>query len=254
MSMKKLIAFDLDDTLAITKSEISDRMSELLGRLLEKYDVCVITGGRFEQIEKQVVKRLDVPEHLLGKLHLMPTCGTRYYRYDELNHKWVMQYAEDLTKEQKQKIVKALETVAKDMGIWCDNPAGEIIEDRFSQITMSALGQQATPEDKYAWAEKFKDLRPIYRDKVAELLPDLEVRIGGTTSTDITLPGIDKAYGMQKLIEAIDISKDQILFFGDKLQEGGNDFPVRAMGIDSIAVEGWETTAYALDGVLGVSK
>ena len=254
MSMKKLIAFDLDDTLAITKSEISDRMSELLGRLLEKYDVCVITGGRFEQIEKQVVKRLDVPEHLLGKLHLMPTCGTRYYRYDELNHKWVMQYAEDLTKEQKQKIVKALETVAKDMGIWCDNPAGEIIEDRFSQITMSALGQQATPEDKYAWSEKFKDVRPIYRDKVAELLPDLEVRIGGTTSTDITLPGIDKAYGMQKLIEAIDISKDEILFFGDKLQEGGNDFPVRAMGIDSIAVEGWETTAYALDGVLGVSK
>lgn len=252
--MKKLIAFDLDDTLAVTKSEISDRMSELLGRLLEKYDVCVITGGRFEQIEKQVVKRLDVPEHLLGKLHLMPTCGTRYYRYDELNHKWVMQYAEDLTKEQKQKIVKALETVAKDMGIWCDNPAGEIIEDRFSQITMSALGQQATPEDKYAWAEKFKDVRPIYRDKVAELLPDLEVRIGGTTSTDITLPGIDKAYGMQKLIEAIDISKDEILFFGDKLQEGGNDFPVRAMGIDSIAVEGWETTAYALDGVLGVSK
>ena len=252
--MKKLIAFDLDDTLAITKSEISDRMSELLGRLLEKYDVCVITGGRFEQIEKQVVKRLDVPEHLLGKLHLMPTCGTRYYRYDELNHKWVMQYAEDLTKEQKQKIVKALETVAKDMGIWCDNPAGEIIEDRFSQNTMSALGQQATPEDKYAWSEKFKDVRPIYRDKVAELLPDLEVRIGGTTSTDITLPGIDKAYGMQKLIEAIDISKDEILFFGDKLQEGGNDFPVRAMGIDSIAVEGWETTAYALDGVLGVSK
>ena len=252
--MKKLIAFDLDDTLAITKSEISDRMSELLGRLLEKYDVCVITGGRFEQIEKQVVKRLDVPEHLLGKLHLMPTCGTRYYRYDELNHKWAMQYAEDLTKEQKQKIVKALETVAKDMGIWCDNPAGEIIEDRFSQITMSALGQQATPEDKYAWSEKFKDVRPIYRDKVAELLPDLEVRIGGTTSTDITLPGIDKAYGMQKLIEAIDISKDEILFFGDKLQEGGNDFPVRAMGIDSIAVEGWETTAYALDGVLGVSK
>lgn len=252
--MKKLIAFDLDDTLAITKSEISDRMSELLGRLLEKYDVCVITGGRFEQIEKQVVKRLDVPEHLLGKLHLMPTCGTRYYRYDELNHKWVMQYAEDLTKEQKHKIVKALETVAKDMGIWCDNPAGEIIEDRFSQITMSALGQQATPEDKYAWSEKFKDVRPIYRDKVAELLPDLEVRIGGTTSTDITLPGIDKAYGMQKLIEAIDISKDEILFFGDKLQEGGNDFPVRAMGIDSIAVEGWETTAYALDGVLGVSK
>lgn len=252
--MKKLIAFDLDDTLAITKSEISDRMSLLLGKLLEKYDVCVITGGRFEQIDKQVVKRIDVPEHLLGKLHLMPTCGTRYYRYDELEHKWVLQYAEDLSKEQKAKIVDVLEKTAKEMGIWCENPAGEIIEDRFSQITMSALGQQATPEAKYAWAEKYKDIRPIYRDKVAEQLPDLEVRIGGTTSTDITLPGIDKAYGMSRLIDAIDISKDEILFFGDKLSEGGNDYPVKAMGIDAVAVDGWETTAYALDGVLGVTE
>ena len=252
--MKKLIAFDLDDTLAVTKSPISDRMSSLLGRLLEHYDVCVITGGTLHQIETQVVKRLEVPEHLLGRLHLMPTCGTRYYRYDELSHKWAMQYAEDLSTEQKTRIIQALEAVAKEMGIWCENPAGEIIEDRYSQITMSALGQQATAEDKYAWAEKYKDIRPVYRDKVAELIPDLEVRIGGTTSTDITLPGVDKAYGMKKLIDAIDISKDEILFLGDKLQEGGNDYPVRAMGIDSLEVNGWETTAYALDGVLGVTE
>ena len=144
--------------------------------------------------------------------------------------------------------------VAKEMGIWCENPAGEIIEDRHSQITMSALGQQATAEDKYAWAEKYKDIRPVYRDKVAELIPDLEVRIGGTTSTDITLPGVDKAYGMAKLIDAIDISKDEILFLGDKLDEGGNDYPVKAMGIDSIAVDGWETTAYVIEGVLGVTE
>lgn len=252
--MKKVIAFDLDDTLAISKAEISDRMSTLLSKLLENYDVCVITGGRFEQIEKQVVKRLEAPKHLLNRLHLMPTCGTRYYRYDELEDKWVLQYAEDLTKEQKERIVKALESSAKEMGIWCDNPAGEIIEDRHSQITMSALGQQATPEDKYEWAEKFKEVRKVYRDKVAEQLPDLEVRLGGTTSTDITKPGIDKAYGMKKLIEAIDISKDEVLFMGDKLQEGGNDYPVKAMGIDSIEVDGWETTAYVIEGVLGVTE
>lgn len=250
---KKLIAFDLDDTLSITKSPISDRMSGLLGRLLEKYDVCVISGGNIDQFHKQVIDRLDVPKHLLGKLHLMPTCGTRYYRYDELNSKWAMQYANDLTKDQKTRIVEALKTVAKEMNIWCETPQGEIIEDRFSQITMSALGQQATPDEKYAWAEKYKDLRPIYRDKVAQIVPDVEVRIGGTTSTDVTLPGIDKAFGMTKLIEAIDISKDEILFFGDKLEEGGNDFPVKNMGIDSIAVDGWETTAYALEGLLGVS-
>lgn len=251
--MKKVIAFDLDDTLAVTKSPISDRMADLLARLLEHYDVCVITGGTFAQIRSQVIDRLDAAEHLLPRFHAMPTCGTRYFRYDELKHEWSLQYSNDLSKSERKKIVEVLEKTAKEMGIWCDDPAGEIIEDRLSQITMSALGQQATPEAKYAWAEKFKDVRPVYRDKVAARLPELEVRIGGTTSTDITRPGIDKAYGMQKLIDALDISKDEILFFGDKLQEGGNDYPVRAMGIDSIAVEGWETTAYALEGVLGVT-
>ena len=119
---------------------------------------------------------------------------------------------------------------------------------------MSALGQQATPEDKYAWAEKFKDIRPILRDKVAELLPDLEVRIGGTTSTDVTMIGIDKAYGMRKLIDAINISMDEILFIGDKLQEGGNDYPVKAMGIDTIEVRHEDDTVYVLKGILGVTS
>lgn len=59
---------------------------------------------------------------------------------------------------------------------------------------------------------------------------------------------------MKRLIDAIDISKDEILFLGDKLDEGGNDYPVKAMGIDSIAVEGWETTAYVVEGILGVTE
>ncbi|WP_369000031.1 HAD-IIB family hydrolase [Candidatus Nanosynbacter sp. TM7-074] len=251
--MKKIIGFDLDDTLAITKSPISDRMAGALSRLLENYDVCVITGGTFQQIKKQVIDRLNVQSELLQGFHAMPTCGTRYYRFNAANNEWRMQYANDLSDKQKAQITMALEEVAREMGIWCDNPAGEIIEDRHSQITMSALGQQATPEDKYAWAEKYKDIRPVYRDKVAEKLPGLEVRIGGTTSTDITLPGIDKAYGIGKLLELNGWSKEEALFFGDKLQEGGNDFPVKNMGIDCIAVERWEDTAYALEGINAVS-
>lgn len=250
---KKLIAFDLDDTLAITKSPISDRMGELLVKLLEKYDVCVISGGRFEQFKLQVVDRLEASPHHLNRLHLMPTCGTQYYRYDELKNEWKIQYAEELTADQKKRVFAALENSAKELGLWPDNPAGEVIEDRGSQVTMSALGQQATPEDKYAWAEKYKDVRPKLRDMVAAQVPDLEVRIGGTTSTDVTMIGIDKAYGMNKLIEALEISKDDILFIGDKLQEGGNDYPVKAMGIDTVEVDRWEDTAYVLEGVLAVS-
>ncbi len=247
--MKKVLAFDLDDTLAVTKSPISDKMSETLARVLDEFDVCVISGGSFSQFKKQIIDKLDISPMQLRRLHLMPTCGTRYYRYDEINRDWELQYAEDLSDQQKGDIKAALEKSAKQLGLWLDHPAGDIIEDRESQITYSALGQQATPDDKYAW-DPDGGKKATLRNLVAEQLPDLEVRVGGTTSIDVTRVGIDKAYGMHKLIDVLEISKDEILFFGDKLQEGGNDYPVKAMGIESIEVDGWEDTVGRLEAIL----
>ena len=145
-----------------------------------------------------------------------------------------------------------LEEGAKHLGLWPDNPAGEIIEDRESQITYSALGQKALAEDKYSWDPDGVKKHKL-RDYAAERLPGLEVRVGGTTSVDITRPGIDKAYGMKKLCEILALSLEDILFFGDKLEEGGNDFPVKAMGIDCIAVKKWEDTALAIETICHVS-
>ena len=250
--MKKVLAFDLDDTLAVTKSPMSDRMAELLTALLDDFDICIISGGRFEQFKTQVIDRLHAPAHKLNKLHLMPTCGTRYYRYDELKQEWALQYSEDLTEEERTRIQQVLETSAKELGLWEENPAGPILEDRGSQITFSALGQQATPENKYAW-DPAGTKKAALRDLAAQSLPGLEVRAGGSTSIDVTREGIDKAYGMEKLIDAIDVSMDDILFFGDNLQEGGNDYPVKAMGIDSLDVEGWEDTARRLESILAVA-
>lgn len=251
--LKKVIAFDLDDTLAVTKSPISDKMGSLLARLLEKYDVCVISGGAFHQFKIQVVDRLEADSRSLSRMHLMPTCGTKYYRYSELDKDWEVQYEHSLTSDQKKKVVEALESSAKKLGLWESKPYGEIIEDRGSQITFSALGQQAPAEAKYAWDPTHEKKKQI-RDAVALMLPDLEVRTGGTTSVDVTMIGVDKAYGMQQLIEKMGISKEDILFIGDKLQEGGNDYPVKAMGIDTIEVERWEDTAFVLEGILAVTE
>lgn len=251
--IRKVIAFDLDDTLAITKSPISDRMVDLLDALLNKYDVCIISGGKFEQFKVQVADRLVATPRQLSRLHLMPTCGTRYYRFDELAEEWQQQYSEDLTDDQKKRTLAALEVGAKKLGLWESKPYGDIIEDRGSQITFSALGQKAPADKKYAWDPDGKKKHSL-RDFVAPIVPDLEVRVGGTTSVDVTLIGIDKAYGMKKLIEAMSISKSDILFIGDKLEEGGNDYPVKAMGIDTIAVKCWEDTALVLEGILAVTQ
>ena len=71
-------------------------------------------------------------------------------------------------------------------------------------------------------------------------VPDLEVRAGGSTSVDITRRGIDKAYGMAKLVEMTGIAPQDMLFIGDRLDEAGNDYPVKAAGYPTRPVSGWE--------------
>lgn len=257
--MKKLIAFDLDNTLAESKSPVPDVMGDALGRLLGHYDVCIISGGKFEQFEKQVIKRLEVSPAELSRLHIMPTCGTRYYRYDEVKAAWNMVYHNDLTADQKRRVREAFEHGAKELGLWEEKPYGEIIEDRGSQMTYSALGQDIADvlgeegvKRKYTWDPDMKKRNKL-RDLIAPELEDLEVRVGGVTSIDVTLVGADKAFGMRKLIETTGFSKDEILFVGDMLQPGGNDFPVKELGIGTIAVNSYRDTPYVIEGILGVS-
>ncbi len=250
--MKKVITFDLDDTLAVSKSAISDRMAELLPQIAEKYEICIISGGKFEQFKVQIIERLEVNAEILRKFHMMPTCGTRYYRYDEVEDKWALQYAEDLSDEQKKEIITVLEDEASKIDLKNEKTWGPVIEDRLSQISYSILGQKAPPEEKYKWANENQDLKRKFHAAVASRLPALEVRLGGSTTIDITRLGIDKAYGMKKIMEKLHINKDEILFVGDRLYEGGNDYPVKIMGIDTIAVERWEDTALVIEALVKV--
>lgn len=249
--MKKVVAFDLDETLTETRTLMSDEMAELLGELLKKYQVCVISGGSFEQFQRQFIGNLKLESKQLELLHLMPTCGTRYYCFDVGNKDWKQVYAENLNDDEKKIIIKALEEGIDESGYSIKNPKGPLIEDRGSQITYSALGQDAMPAEKKAWDPTGEKKRKI-REIVANKIPEFEVRAGGTTSIDVTKQGIDKAYGMKKLMEQINVKKEEILFIGDRLWEGGNDYPVKLMGIDSIAVGGYEHTPWVVRGILAV--
>jgi phosphomannomutase len=244
----RLVAFDLDDTLAASKSPIDPRMANLLVRLLDVGEVCIISGGQFAQFTMQVIDNLtDVDDAALKRLHLMPTCGTQYYRHQ--NGTWEQIYAENLTEDQKQRALAAVEQTARDLGYWEDDTWGPILEDRGSQITFSALGQAAPVAAKTQW-DTDGAKKTALREAVQALLPDLEVRSGGSTSVDITRRGIDKAYGMNRLAELTGIPLADMLFVGDRLDENGNDYPVKAMGVDCVAVKGWEDTAAFLEGLI----
>lgn len=252
--MKKVIAFDVDDTLVKSKNPLTPEMRDLLANLLEYYEVAIISGSRFEVFEVNIIEPLmsKRPE-LLVHLHIMPTCGTRYYTYDQEVNTWDIVYAEDFTEEQKTHIISVSERIARKSGLWPKNPHGEVIEDRLSQIALSMLGQKAPAEEKYEWYAKHAEDAIRLKDEIAEALPEFEVRNGGTTTIDITPIGVDKAYGMTKLLEQLGVTKEEALFVGDRLEKGGNDYPVKAMGVDTIDVDGWQSTPFVVRGILGVT-
>lgn len=248
MTLPALVAFDLDDTLAPSKSPVEARMLDVFSQLLERTTVAVISGGNFEQFEAQLVSRLnDVDEQALERLHLLPTCGTRYERRQ--GGKWHTVYQENLSEIEREAALTVLREEAQRLGLWETKTWGDILEDRGSQVTFSALGQRAPVTEKHAWdADGTK--KNALRAAVANRLPDLEVRSGGSTSVDITRRGIDKAYGMRKLATHTGISLDDMLFIGDRLDPEGNDYPVKAMGVRCHAVTGWEDTAAFLEDLL----
>lgn len=235
-----LLVFDLDDTLAPSKSNLPPRMAVLIAELLEVVEVGVISGGQFAQFESQLIAGLPAgATSLFGRLHLLPTCGTQYYRYDD---GWKQQYAENLSAEQKASTLSVLETCAKQLGLWESHTWGPILEDRGSQITFSALGQEAPVDAKKAW-DPTGAKKESLRAAAAPLLPELEVRSGGSTSIDVTRKGIDKAYGMRKLVALTHTPIERMLFVGDRLDVGGNDYPVKATGVRTVAVTDWQDTA-----------
>ncbi len=254
----RLVAFDLDDTLAPSKSALDPRMGSLLARLLGIVPVAVISGGQFSQFESQLIAGLEASATAqqaafgFGRLHLLPTCGTQYYCWQD--HEWRQQYAEELTAAQREQATTVLEEEARRLGIWEPaNPGatlwGDVLEDRGTQITFSALGQEAPVDAKRAW-DPSGEKKNALAAAVQQRLPELEVRSGGSTSVDITRKGIDKAYGMRKLADLTRISLEDMAFVGDRLDPAGNDFPVLGLGIRSIAVTDWEDTASRVEAFL----
>jgi len=243
--LKKLIVFDLDGTLAESKSSLDAEMSRLLHDLLGIVKVAVISGGDWPQFEKQELSHLPHDESLVN-LSLLPTCGTKFFQY---KGDWKKIYSEDFTANEKEKITSSLKKAVEQAGFKVEKVWGEVIEDRGSQITFSALGQQAPLVYKDKWDSDFTKRKKI-KAILDTLIPEFSVRMGGSTSIDVTKPGIDKAYGVGKLRDILGISLKEMIFIGDALFAGGNDYPAEQAGVVSIPVQGPHETKRVVETII----
>jgi phosphomannomutase len=243
--MKRLIVFDLDGTLAQSKAALDDEMAALLGRLLGVVKVAIISGGDFPQFQKQVIQRLPTGSDF-ANLSILPTSGTKFFEFDG---EWRKLYSDDLTDDQKKKIEDALESAVAQTGFQPKETWGERIEDRGTQITYSALGQQAPLDAKEKWDPDFAKRKAI-KAILDTTLPDFSVRLGGTTSIDVTRPGVDKAYGIRKLRDVLGIPIAEMLFVGDAIFPGGNDYPALQAGTDTIEVRDPDETKRVIEAII----
>ena len=228
----RVLAFDLDNTLALSKTCMDQTMAVHFAALTRLRPVAIVSGGRFSQFRDQVLDALP-DDTRFDQLHLMPTSGTRYYRWQDGS--WDCVYAHDLSAQDRQAAEDSLERRAKQLGDWEEQVWGPRIEDRGSQITFSALGQQAPVQAKEAW-DPDNSRKDALARAVAADLPHLQVRSGGSTSVDISAKGIDKAYAMTSLAKILGVDVGQIAFVGDRMDPDGNDYPAAMAGAMALRV------------------
>lgn len=244
LNKKDLIVFDFDGTLARTKAPIDKQMNRLIAKLLSVKKVAVIGGGKYGIFKELLVRPLICSKKLFKNLFLFPATSTSFYRYQR---GWQQVYALKLPKWQRDKIKKTFHEVFLAVGYQHPKKTyGVVIEDRGTQVTFSALGQEVVKmlgEKKGVWLkEQWKREHTKDKMKIAKLLakrlPELEVRAAGYTSIDVTKKGIDKAYGLKQIEKYLKIKIKNMLFIGDAIFPGGNDYAVTKTPIDYISVSG----------------
>ena len=240
---KKIIAFDLDGTLAESKQHLEPDVANLLYSLLKEKLVVIISGGSYDQFNKQFLPffkpKEEEKEKIYKNLILLATSGSQRYQYDEVKKEWMMTDMEEFPKDIKEEVIKVLNKIISDgeYGIGSAIDGDQVIEDRMTQITMSALGQHAPLELKKIW-----DPNQAKRQEIKEILefklPEVNIIIGGTTSLDILPKGFDKAKGLIRFLTKMNMTINDMVFVGDAIFPGGNDYSAYEAGIESIKVSG----------------
>ncbi|MEI6479211.1 MAG: HAD-IIB family hydrolase [bacterium] len=246
----KLVVFDMDGTLTESKSTADAEMVELVKKLLDKTSVAIISGGGFSRFHEQFLIAFLNDISNFKNLYLAALTGGTLYTYENMD--WKKKYEDVLSEYEKAKIFDAFAVVFQETGFAQDEKIyGTLIEDRGGQITFSGLGSEAPLEVKRNWDPDRKK-RIILVEALKKHIPDFAIGIGGMTSIDISHKEIDKAYGIEKLSKYLSIPVSDMLFIGDALFAGGNDYAVKKTGIETRAAADPDETKKIIKELLDI--
>ncbi|MBI4093552.1 HAD family phosphatase [Candidatus Kaiserbacteria bacterium] len=245
----KAVVFDLDNTLAMAFTPLSERTARGLSELLEKLPIAIMSGATIERMETYVLPTLP-KEAGLERLYLFPDTAAQCFVYT--SGAWQRVYDYRFTKDVFEKIVETLTRGIEATGVCKDAPQwGERILARETQITFAGLGVDAPGDEKKAWDpnRKKRAILKKYLDEKLAGLP-IDIRISSRTAIDITQSGVNKAEGVHWLAAHLHIEPRDMLFIGDDLDPGGNDSMVIPTGIQTRETSSPEETGEIIEQLL----
>jgi HAD superfamily hydrolase (TIGR01484 family) len=225
----KLIGFDMDGTLTPSRGVIDKLNAKLVGDLTRKYKVVIISGGAFKEISAQVLSQLPSFTNWFN-LHILPTCGGSHLYYQ---NQWLIDYEEIIELSEVGRLTAKLNDIIYSLKV-----SAKVLpyyDYRKSQLTLSLLPPFTNRDVKMGFDPEGVIRRELI-ESIREHEPRYEFRIGGSVSIDITKTGIDKGSSLLRLSEQLGFVKEDILYFGERFEIDGNDYPVKKLGIKSIEV------------------
>ncbi len=251
MPCPRAILFDLDDTLAESFETPSPEMIGRVLRLLSHVPVAIITGRDFPWMARDFLPQI-ARSGLAERFYVFPEGAAQCLQWD--GSLWKERYGETLSEEDRAHIEKAILESAEETGVLNGLPVyGERFVQKRAMVAFAALGRDVPRDLKYSW-DPNNAKRAALREAIAARLPEFDVLMGGATSTDITKKGVNKSYGVRWLSERLGIPAQEMLYVGDALYPGGNDYVVIETGIQARSTSGPVETQKIIDELLAVCK
>jgi phosphomannomutase len=226
---KKIIIADVDETICESCQVISDEMAERISNLIDKgYEFAFISGTGLKSLQRMISSKL------INKHHILATTGTNYALMNKNEEERI--YNHSLSIDEKKEILLCFDQLIEHFEIKSMTTKEDQVQDRESQITLSAIGRHAQKELKAKY-DPNGEIRQIWVEFLKKDLGEkYDIKIGGTTSVDVTKKGLDKEWGIREFLKHHGLGPERVIFFGDKLYPGGNDAPA-ANVVDCISVK-----------------
>lgn len=229
--------FDVDGTLTPSRQKMDPEFQDFFLELCRWHTVYLVTGSDIdktrEQVGDMILNTVAVSFQCSGNSNW--AAGIKLYDYN-----W--EPSDDLISFLKEKLLESKFKPKK----------GNHIDNRDGMINFSILGRNASLEDRFLYRQwdEHKRERETVASEIRERFPNIEAQVAGETGIDIYEVGRDKG-------QVAEWIHHPITFFGDKMQIGGNDYPLMKRletypNSRSIQVKDWKDTYNYLQAMTDV--